>query len=63
MILPVCLFVSHVHPWCLWRSQEVIGPLELELLMALSSHVGAGNGPSKRAADLATISPALRQKL
>lgn len=32
MILPVCLFVFHVHPWCLWRSQEATGPLELELL-------------------------------
>lgn len=62
MILPVCLFVFHIYPWCLWRSQEVTGLLELELRMALSSYVGAGNGPSKRAADLATISPALRQK-
>ena len=40
-----CMYVYHVHAWCLGPSEaeEGIRPLELELQMAVSHHVGAGN--------------------
>lgn len=29
--------------WCLWKPEECVGSLELELRMIVSRHVGAGN--------------------
>jgi hypothetical protein len=29
--LAICMYVCHVHIWCLQRSKEGIGPMELEL--------------------------------
>lgn len=34
---------AHMHTWCLQRSKETLAPLELEILMAVNHHVGAGN--------------------
>lgn len=39
-ILLICVFVHHVHAWCLWRSEEGVRFLKLKL-EALSHHVGA----------------------
>lgn len=36
--------VSHVAK-CLWRSERVFNPLQMELKMLVSHHVGAGTVP------------------
>lgn len=39
------LLVHHVYAWCLCRSEEGIGSLELELYGVVNHHKGAGNVP------------------
>lgn len=41
-ILPVGMYVRCMCAWCLWRtSQRTLGPLELEVWMLVSHHLGA----------------------
>lgn len=37
-VLPPCNYMYHMHTWC---PRSVSDPLELELQMAVSHHVGA----------------------
>lgn len=45
LILPTYMYVYHMSTWCQWRPEEGVGPLEMELQVAVSHHVGAGNRP------------------
>lgn len=40
-VLPACVSVYHVWAWCKWKAEEGPRYLELELGMAVNSHVGA----------------------
>jgi hypothetical protein len=37
------MYMHHVHAQCLWRSEEGVRSLELELQTFVSHHVGTGN--------------------
>lgn len=41
--MPACIYVYHVHAWCLCISNRTLDPLELELKMFVSCHVYVGN--------------------
>jgi hypothetical protein len=43
MCVTECMYVYHIHAWYPWRSEEVLGPLDLELQMVVSLRVGVGN--------------------
>jgi hypothetical protein len=43
MYVCICMYVHCVHSWCLQKSEEDIGSLELELQMVVGTHVNAGN--------------------
>lgn len=38
-----CVFVYHMHVQFLWKSKEGVDPMELELGVIVSHHVGTGN--------------------
>lgn len=42
-VLPACLNVHHMCVWCLWRPEEGLDHLGLELQAVVSSHVCAVN--------------------
>ena len=42
-VLPACVFVQHMHAWCLRRLEECVDHLELELWMVVSHHVDDGS--------------------
>lgn len=42
-ILPTYMPVHHLGFWCVQEPEEGVESLELELQMAVSHHVGAGN--------------------
>lgn len=42
-VLPVCTYIHKMDAWCPQRSEEGVRPLEPELQMVVSCHVGAGN--------------------
>lgn len=45
-VLPACIYVHYLCAQCLWRSEDVLDPLELELLTVVSCPVDAENaGP------------------
>jgi hypothetical protein len=41
-VLLVSTHVHHIHTWCLWRSEDVIQPLALNLQKVGYYHVGDG---------------------
>lgn len=41
--LPACVSVHHICAWCPRRSEEALGPLELQLQRVVSHQVDAGN--------------------
>lgn len=41
--LPAMYICAHMHAWCPWMSEEVTGPVELELQTPINCHVDAGN--------------------
>lgn len=42
-IVLACVDLYRMHAWCLQRSEESIGSLELGFLMVVSHHVGTEN--------------------
>lgn len=42
-VLPACMYVYCRHAWYPQRPEEGVNPLELELSMVVSHHVGAWN--------------------
>lgn len=43
-VLRACVYVHHMHAWCLQRQKRVLQPLELQLQAVLSHCVGAEDG-------------------
>jgi hypothetical protein len=41
--LLACMHGYHQCMWCPWKQKKALDPLELEFLMDVSHHVGAGN--------------------
>lgn len=41
--MSVCVSVYHMTAWCLLNEKRVSRPLELELRVVVSDHVGDGN--------------------
>lgn len=44
-VLPVCMSVHYMQSWCPQRSEEGIGPPELEVWIAMNHHVVLGTEP------------------
>lgn len=44
-VLPVCMYVYHMHTWYLWMLERTSDPLELNLWAVLSHHVGTRAKP------------------
>lgn len=42
-VLPACTYIHHMYAWCLWKLEEGIGPVGLEVLVVVSHHVGPGH--------------------
>lgn len=42
-VFPESMSMYHLYACCLWKPEEGLDPLELELLMTVSRHVDAGN--------------------
>ena len=59
-VLPTCMSAHRMLNWCPQRQERVSEPLELELQMVVTSHVGAGNlnpGPLEEQTVLLTTKP------
>lgn len=50
---------AHMHAWCPWMSEEVTGPVELELQTPINCHVGAGNEPRSSGRAVRTFNQSL----
>lgn len=56
-VWPACLPEYRVHAWCQQRPEQIVDPLGLELLTAVSYHVSAENRTSAERVLLTAESP------
>lgn len=56
-VLPAGVYVHHIHAWCVRRSEEGIGHLELELWLTVSSYSEPNLGPLQKQRVLLTAEP------